>query len=126
MISGLGSADFTDPPSDSIIANFEGTPNATTITCNVSRSDISAQITTQWNVGNFRGGPDSLQAVSIAPALFFVGGDPIPNTNFLYDNELTILNWAAELDGVIVYCGTGQDPQQASFSLRIYSESRCH
>ena len=60
----------------------------------------------------------------MAPELFSVGGDrAIPNTDILFDNKLTILNWAAELDGVIVYCGTGQDPQQASFTLKIYSES---
>ena len=105
-----------------MISNFEGALNATTITCTITRdSPIGPQITTQWNVGNFRGNGESLVAINAAPELFSVGGDPIPNTNFLFDNELTILNWAAELDGVIVYCGTGADPQQASFTLRIYS-----
>ena len=119
--TGLGAVDFVDPPSGSVIANFEGTPNAATIVCNISHGGL--QITTQWNVANFRGGgPNSLLAFTIAPELFSVGGDPIPNTNLLFNNELTFLNWAAELDGVIVYCGTGQDPQQASFTLRIYSE----
>ena len=110
-----------DPPSGSVIANFEGTPNATTIICNVTR-DRGPQITTQWNVANFRGSGSNLLAHTVAPELFSVGSDPIPNTDLLFDNELTILNWAAELDGVIVYCGTGRDPQQASFTLRIYSE----
>ena len=60
----------------------------------------------------------------MAPELFFVGGDPrVPNNDILFDNKLTILNWTAELDGVIVYCGTGQDRKQANFTLRIYSES---
>ena len=96
----------------------------TTIACNITHGGI--QITTQWNVANFRGGgPNSLFAHTVAPELFSVGGDPIPNTNYLFNNELTVLNWAAELDRAIVYCGTGQDPQQASFTLRIYSESRC-
>ena len=104
-----------------MIANFEGTPNATTIVCNITNGGV--QITTQWNVANFRGGgPNSLLSHTAAPELFSVGGDPNPDTNFLFDNELTILNWAAELDRVMVYCGTGQDAQQASFTLRIYSE----
>ena len=120
--TGWGTVDFVDPPSGSVIANFEGTPNATTIICNITR-DGGPQITTQWNVANFRGGgPNSLLSLTIAPELFSVGGDPIPNTDYLFENELTILDWAAELDGVIVYCGTGRDPQQASFTLRIYSE----
>ena len=117
--------DFANPPSGSVIVNFEGTPNATTIVCNITLSG-GPQITTQWNVANFRGGDqNSLQSVHVhvAPELFSVGGDPIPNTDFLFDNKLTILDWAAELDGVIVYCGTGPDPQQANFTLRIYSES---
>ena len=120
--TGLGAVDFVDPPSGSVIANFEGTPNATTIICNITDGGI--QITTQWNVANFRrGGPNNLFAPTVAPELFSSGDDPMPNTNFLFDNELTILNWAAELDRVMVYCGTGQEPQQASFTLRIYSES---
>ena len=120
--TGLGAVDFVDPPSGSVIANFEGIPNATTIICNITHG--GSQITTQWNVANFRGGgPNNLFAPTVAPELFSVGGDPMPNTNFLFDNELTILNWAAELDRVMVYCGTGQEPQQASFTLRIYSES---
>lgn len=104
-----------------MIPHFEGTPNATTITCNIT-VDGGNQITTQWNVGNFRrGGPDSLQGVSNS-TLFSVGGDPVPNTTFLFENELTVVNFAAELDGVVVYCGSGQEPRQASFTLRIYSE----
>ena len=92
------------------------------IICNITNDGI--QITTQWNVGNFRGrGPNYLFAPTMsAPELFSVGGDPIPDTNFLFNNELTILNWAAELDGVVVYCGTGVNPQEASFTLRLYSE----
>ena len=119
--TGLGTVDFVDPPSGSVIASFEGTPNATTIICNVTR-DGGPQVTTQWNVANFRGSGSNLLAHTEAPELFSVGGDPNPNTDFLFDNELTILDWAAELDRVIVYCGTGRDPQQASFTLRIYSE----
>ena len=110
-----------DPPSGSVIANFEDTTNASTIVCNISHG--GRQISTQWTVANFRGdGPNVLYPFNIAPELFSAGGDPIPNTDFLFNNELTFLTWAAELDGVIIYCGTGQDPQQASFTLRIYSE----
>ena len=111
-----------DPPSGSVIANFEGsTPNTVTIACNITHE--GRQITTQWNVASFRGGgPNSLLALTVAPELFSLGGDPIPDTDFLFNNELTILNWAAELDRAMLYCGTGQDPQQAGFTLRIYSE----
>ena len=103
-----------------MIANLEGAENATTLTCNITDPE-GAQITTQWNVGNFKGsGPNDLRQISEAPELFFVSGDLIPNTNFLFDNQLTILSWTTELDEVIVYCGSGQVPQQANFFLRVY------
>ena len=119
----LEAVDFVDPPNGTLIANFEGTVNATTLSCNITNPEGN-QITTQWNVGNFRGsGPIAFRRVTEAPELFFVSGDPIPNTNFLFDNRLTILSWATELDGVIVYCGTGQMPEQAHFILRVYRKS---
>ena len=77
-------------------------------------------------MGNFRGsGPNDLQHIADleAPELFFVSGDPFPNTNFLYNNRLTILSWTTELDEVIGYCGTGQIPQQAHIILRVYRKS---
>ena len=120
----MGAANFTDPPSGTLIANLEGAENATTLTCNITNPE-GDQISTQWNVGNFRGsGPNDLRHITEDPELFFISGDPIPNFEPLeFNNRLTILSWTAELDEVIVYCGTGEMAQQANFILRVYRES---
>ena len=55
-----------------------------------------------------------------APELFSFSGDPIPGLNFTYENSLTVTNLTSDLDGVIIYCGTGVQPRQANFTLRIY------
>ena len=40
-------------------------------------------------------------------------------------NRLTILRLAPELDGTILYCGTGAMPKTANFSIKIYRKSIC-
>ena len=120
--AGLGAAEV-DPPSGSVIANFEGTANATTLTCNVTNSQGS-QTSTSWFVQNFRGSQSNLQSItnSFVPELFSVDGDPRPGFNITLRNRLTIVNLTSELDDVTVYCGTGQNPEQANFILRVYSK----
>ena len=113
---------MTNPPSGSVIANFEGTVNNTIITCNVTNSRRT-QITTQWNLENFgNAAPGVLVSIVNAPKLFEVGGDPRPDSG-TYENQLTVLNLTRELDEVIVYCGLGAYPRQANFLLRLYSKS---
>ena len=77
-------------------SNFEGTVNVTTLTCNII-SNNGQQVSTQWNFMR-SGGPDF---VAIAE------GSEI----FLIRNRLTILNLTSELDGVLVFCGTGAQKQ---------------
>ena len=110
-----------DPPSGSVIANFEGTLNAITINCSVTNSQ-GARVTTEWTLTNF-GGDESdalFTLTNIAPELFSFSGDPIPGFNVTYMNSLTVTNLTSDLDGVIIYCGTGIQFQQANFTLRIY------
>ena len=110
---GYGAASFVDPaPSGSVVANFEGTINAATLICNVTRGED--QIDTFWSFANFRGvdGRQSLLTLGSSQNLFFAGG--------LFLNELTITNWTSEVDQVIAFCGTGGDPTQANVTLRIY------
>ena len=111
--------DFVDPPSGSVIANFEGTVNATTLSCNITNE--GSQVSTQWSIENFRDAPSRFISDNLAPELFSFSGDPIPTVpNFTYRNRLTVLNWTSELDRVTVFCGTGADPEQANFVFRIY------
>jgi N-acetylglucosamine kinase-like BadF-type ATPase len=114
----MGAVSFTDPASGSLIANFEGTENATTITCNVTNSQGN-QITTLWTLANFRNIP-SLQTINAAPELFEITGDPIAGTIFTFNDRLTVLNLVRGLDHVTIFCGTGGLLQQANFFLRIY------
>ena len=80
------------------------------------------QITTQWNLANFRGSVGLQTINNAAPELFEITGDPTPGTMFTFQNRLTVLNLVRELDRVSIFCGTGAMPQQADFVLRIYRE----
>jgi hypothetical protein len=106
--------DFISPaPSSSVVANFEGAVNATTLICNVTRGEN--QIDTFWRIGNFRGvtGLQSLlNFINSSQNIFLAQG--------LFLNELIITNWTSEVDRVIVFCGTGAEPKQANVTLRIY------
>ena len=110
------------PPSGSLVADFEGVLNATTFHCNVTDTDSNQLAITEWSVQNFRE-INELQAITsnLAPNLFLVTGNELPsNPAFTLNNILTIHNLTSELDGVILYCGTGQKRQEANFTLRIY------
>ena len=122
----LGLATFVDPPSGSVIANFEGTVNASTLACNVTLRDGSMQTSTEWFVRNFMG-ISALQVINddFVTEIFSVGGDPRPtDPTRTFRNQLTLLNFTAELDRVTIYCGTGGigNREQANFYLRVYSE----
>ena len=108
-----------NPPSGSVIVNFEGTQNSATISCNITNQGV--QVTTRWHVAFFRG-TSALLSISGLPELFEITGDPVPGTTVSFDNHLTVLNLVSDLDGVMIFCGTGAIPQQAHFFLRIYSE----
>lgn len=105
--------DFIDPPSGTVVANFEGTINAANLTCNITR-DEGTQTDTFWSFVNFRGvaGRQSLINLVSSQNLFLAQG--------LFLNELTVTNWTSEIDQVIVFCGTGGKPTQANLTLRIY------
>ena len=112
----------TQPPSGSLIANFEGDENTTTLVCNIS-SDGTTQITTTWSIQNYRGSTGLVHLIgSLEP--FIVDGPPNPLApQISLSNELTVSNWTADLDGTTIYCGTGQDQREASFFLRVYRKS---
>ena len=121
MIAGWSLAENVSP-TRSLIADFEGTLNATIFSCDVFSQAGSLQITTRWSIENFRG-VDSLRFVtdSLAPELFLITGDTRPDDPTLsFQNYLTVLNLTSELDGVVIYCGSGRDPVQVNFTLRIY------
>ena len=107
-----------NPPSGSVIANFEGTVNATTLICNVT-DEFGNRAVTSWDLGNFRGVSRQGFTIDLAPNLFLVGGDPIPGSpEFTYENQMMILNLTSELDQVMVFCGLIF--AEAEFTLRIY------
>ena len=120
-------AEFVDPPSGSLIANFEGVTNVSTLTCNILNS-ANLRSTTTWFLQNFRSQSDLVLINSNNgldfPDLFSFGGDPVPtDPTRTYLNQLTFVNFTSELDRVTVFCGTAVDREQANFSLRVYSKS---
>ena len=76
---------FVDPPSGQVIADFEGTEDVITLTCNVTFN--GAQATTRWTIENFRG-VSGLQNIreDFDPDLFVLSGDAI-----LVDSTLQIV-----------------------------------
>ena len=120
----MGAVDLVNPPSGSVIANFEGAQNVSTLTCNVLSSFSGARTTTSWFLQDFRSF-SGLTAIAVGEftELLFFGGEVIPSDlTRTYRNELTFLNFTSELDGVTVFCGTAINRQQANFSLRVYSK----
>ena len=120
-------AEFVDPPSGSLIANFEGATNVSTLTCNILNS-ANLRSTTTWFAQNFRS-QSNLVLISVNNGmefsdLFSFGGDPVPtDPTRTYLNQLTFVNFTSELDRVTVFCGTAVDREQANFFLRVYSKS---
>ena len=110
-----------DPPSGSVVADFEDTVNAATLTCNVTDENGNRAVTS-WDLGSFRGIPRQGFTINLAPELFVLGGDPIPSApSFTYDNQLMILRLTSELDNVIVFC-VSSETTEAEFTLKIYSK----
>ena len=106
-----------------MIAHFEGTENASTLTCNVT-NDAGFMTSTEWFLQDFRGS-SALQVITndFVTEIFSVGGDLRPNDpTRTFRNRLTFVNFTAELDRVTVYCGTASSRQQGNFNLRIYSK----
>ena len=116
---GLGVVLFSQPPSGTLIANFEGARNATTLFCNVSGDDMN-QVSTTWSIQNYRGST-GLVDITGGPEPFIVSGDTIPSDpTFTFLNMLMVSTWIADLDRAIVYCGIGQDQRGAVFPLKVY------
>ena len=105
--------DFVDPPSGSVTANFEGSLNATTLTCNITNEGV--QIPTFWSVANFQGvaGRQPLGTLRDQNLLLILRRES-------FFHQVIVTNWTSEVDGVIVLCGTGTEPTQANLTLRLY------
>lgn len=100
----------THPASGTLIAGFEGATNISVLFCNIFSDN--QQISTLWNTGNVANG--IIQPLSQSLTSLVVTKDS------LYENKLTILNLTSNLNDMIVFCGTEEDPKLANFTLRIY------
>ena len=123
--AGHGAVDFADPPPGTVIVDFEGTlENAITITCNITHAGI--QVGTSWSIENFFRNIPGLQSLTNQdfqeiPELT-IDGDLRPSGLSTYQNRLIIVVLSSQLDGAIIYCGTGQQPRQGSYPVRVYRE----
>ena len=123
IVFNIISGQITDPPSGSLIADFEGAINSTIITCDfVNR--IRDQTNTDWSVINFRG-VSNIQTLSSNLEIFHFSGDPIPGSvpPQIFRTRLTVLNMSNDLDQVTILCGSNIFPT-ANFYFRIYRKSK--
>ena len=123
LYAGHGAADFIDPPTGTLIVNFEGTlENAVTITCNITHiiQNVVTQIGTQWSIENFRNSPDLISLPSDNIPEITIDGDLRPSGLSTFRNRLTISALTSQLDGVMILCGTGEQPRQANYPIRVY------
>lgn len=115
-----------NPSNGSVIVDFKGSINATTITCDVVNT-TGNQINTEWSVTNFRELSNFRMLSDItAPEIFLLSGDPIPGTvpNQTYRNRLTVLVLSNDLDQVTIFCGSSAFPTLAHVSFRVYRKYR--
>jgi hypothetical protein len=121
VYAGHGAVDFVDPPTGTLIANFEGTlENAVTISCNITHNLI--QIGTAWSIENFGNSPTLRSLPNDNIPEITIDGDLRPSGSSTFRNRLIISVLTSQLDGVIIYCGTGEDPRQANYPVRVYRE----
>ena len=101
-----------DPSNGSVIVDFEGSINATTITCD-DVTTTGNHINTQWSIANFRDLSNFRTFSGItASEIFLFNSDPIPGTvpNQMYRNRLTVLVLSNDLDQVTIFCGSSTFP----------------
>ena len=102
----------TDPTSGSVIAGLKG--SSATITCNVFSPEDREELPTVWHLQNLQGSSD-LQSVS---------DNGVSSMFTIRDGVMTISSFAPPLDGVVVFCGTDEEPRLANFTLRIIRKDR--
>jgi hypothetical protein len=109
------------PSSGMFLADNLGTENFTTLNCSILAYNEPVYI--RWSMENFRSISSNLTVDNdTAPESFYIEESMIniTSTNFFTQSHLTILNLTSDLDGVVVFCGTHEDPKVANFSLRVY------
>ena len=90
----------TEPPSGSLVANYEGRE----INLRCSRFRDGHKSPTQWSRKKT--------------------WDSQPSRDGSLLNELIILNLISDLDGMIICCGTEEEPELANFTLRVYRKQK--
>ena len=109
------------PSSGILIAKHEGAENAITLNCSIL--SINKTVHIQWSVQNFKNN-SKIQVISneTAPDLFNIKERvETASRNFFTQSYFTVQNISSELDGVIVYCDTNEEPAEvADFTLRVY------
>lgn len=119
---------FFDPPSGTLIVNFEGAENVTTIVCELfGDADLENRTTTLWFIQDFGDQPGDQQiresSGTFSDIFLITGADrnvSVDSSIQTYRNNLTILSFDANLDGATVYCNSGGNMMISNYSLRIY------
>lgn len=106
------------PSSGTLLADNLGTMNFAIINCSIL--SYSKSVSVLWSLRNIS--TDHRVDNNTAPELFYIEEEVtnITRRNFFTQSHFIILNLTSDLDGVVVFCGTHEEPKVANFSLRVY------
>lgn len=106
------------PSSGTLLADNMGTKNFAALNCSIL--SYNKPVFVQWSLRSISS--DQRIDNSKAPELFYIKEEVINITSksFFTQSHFIILNLTSDLDGVVVFCGTHEDPKMANFSLRVY------
>ena len=106
------------PSSGTLLAENLGTKNFAALNCSIL--SYNEPVSVLWSLRNISS--DQIVDNNTAPKLFYIEEEVINITskNFFTQSRFIILNLTSDLDGVVVFCGTHEDPKMSNFSLRVY------
>ena len=112
-----------DPSNGSTVLKFEG--ETTNFFCQLftgNKSESDNQETTIWSILNFNESTELLRIENVlAPSDYSISSGPTENNDNTND-VLTLLHVSTALDEASIVCGTKNQQQVGTFTLRIYSK----
>lgn len=106
------------PSSGTLLADNLGTKNFAIVNCSIL--SYNKPVSVLWSLRNISA--DHRVDNNTAPELFYIVEEVtnITRRNLFTQSHFIIPYLTSDLDGVVVFCGTREDPKVANFSLRVY------
>lgn len=119
--AGLDIGIHTEPHPGSHLIHYEGSLNIITLKC--TKFNDNEEII--WSLQNFRHNTEVKRVRDIEiPELFYNISNEAEN--YSIRSHFTIHNITLQLDEVVIFCGTNEEPLLANFTLHVkdYSKSK--